>query len=89
MRVIEAQCSWSWHLTITPHINQIRVRRRAERPNLRASTGDRRGVARRPERRIFARPRISANHRTLPGLVAAAAGTPNYLDPELYNGGSR
>ena len=21
MRVIEAQCSWSWRLTITPHIN--------------------------------------------------------------------
>jgi hypothetical protein len=32
------------------HIKQIRARRRAERPNLRASTGDRRGVASRPER---------------------------------------
>jgi hypothetical protein len=25
MWVIEAQCSWSWRLTITPHINQIRM----------------------------------------------------------------
>ena len=25
MPVIEAQCSWSWRLTITPHIKQIRA----------------------------------------------------------------
>jgi hypothetical protein len=25
MQVIEAQCSWSWRLTITLHINQIRA----------------------------------------------------------------
>jgi prevent-host-death family protein len=25
MQVIEAQCSWSWRLTITLHINQIRM----------------------------------------------------------------
>ncbi len=52
MRVIEAQCSWTWRLTITPHINQIRTTTRTERPDLRASTADRRGVASRPERRI-------------------------------------
>jgi hypothetical protein len=25
MRVIEAQCSWFWRLTITPHINHDRM----------------------------------------------------------------
>jgi hypothetical protein len=25
MQVIEAQCSWSWRLTITLHIKQIRM----------------------------------------------------------------
>jgi hypothetical protein len=31
MRVIEAQCSWPWRLTITPHIKQIRTFARCAR----------------------------------------------------------
>src|SRR5215470_19652157 len=34
MRVIEAQCPWSWCLTITPHIKQMRTWGCIETPGL-------------------------------------------------------